>query len=172
VQLDAAFFFHLINKVMFPIKRESVTGRTKAAENIDQRFQAGRQYPGEQIGKDYNQVRAAYSTGRKLYSQRVNLNAGSNPAIDINLPKDGRILLGISLYYPYANTGDQPQLTLNINNTIIQQGAAFRQLDTTGLQSNVYYPIDVPLSGNDRITLDVIGVTAGGQAAMFNFHYC
>jgi hypothetical protein len=138
--------------------------------NLDKRFQANAAYPGQQIGMDLNGSRAANILARKIYGQEIRLNSGSNLAIDINIPRDGRLICGLSLYMPYAGGTDNPTFTLNVNNTIFIQSVGFRTIDVNTLQSSQYYEILIPLSGNDRVTLDVQNVV-GNPTVYFQFYY-
>ena len=133
-------------------------------------FAAGAQFPGQQAGKDLNEVRAEYTTGCKIYGQNVQLAVGNNPAIDINLPRDGRQLIGISVYHDYDSAAENPLSTLNINNTIFLESVGFRTFDLENLQSRMFYPLNISLSGNDRITLDINNVLAAATCSL-NFHY-
>jgi hypothetical protein len=138
--------------------------------NLNKRFQAGRQYPGQQIGKSLEEVKADYILQRKAYGQTLALNAGSNPDIDINLPKDGRMLLGISCYAALTAATDNPTIDLEVNNTTFINSLGIRAIQVETLQEKMYYPLNLPLSGNDQITLDFAGVPAGLTVFM-NFHY-
>lgn len=137
---------------------------------LDRRFSSNVQYPGQTIGMTKSEVQAQYITACKIYGQNINLVVGNNPAIDINLPRDGRQLIGISVYFDYNSNTENPLTTLNINNTIFIESVGFRALDLQNLRERMFYPLNIALSGNDRISLD-INLVAANQVANFNFHY-
>lgn len=138
--------------------------------NLDKRFAANAQFPGQQIGMSKEQVQAQYILQCKIYGQNLNLVVGNNPALDINLPRDGRQLIGISVYYDYDSATENPLTTLNINNTIFIDSVGFRTFDLTNLRERMFYPLNIALSGNDRIILD-INLVAANKVANLNFHY-
>lgn len=138
--------------------------------NLDKRFASNAQFPGQQIGMTKEQVQAQYILQCKIYGQNLNLVVGNNPALDINLPRDGRQLIGISVYYDYDSTTENPLTTLNINNTIFIDSVGFRTFDLTNLRERMFYPLNIALSGNDRIILD-INLVAANKVANLNFHY-
>lgn len=138
--------------------------------NLDKRFASNAQFPGQQIGMTKEQVQAQYILQCKIYGQNLNLVVGNNPALDINLPRDGRQLIGISVYYDYQSTTENPLTTLNINNTIFIDSVGFRTFDLTNLRERMFYPLNIALSGNDRIILD-INLVAANKVANLNFHY-
>lgn len=138
--------------------------------NLDKRFAANAQFPGQQIGMSKEQVQAQYILACKIYGQNLNLVVGNNPALDINLPRDGRQLIGISVYFDYDSATENPLTTLNINNTIFIDSVGFRTFDLTNLRERMFYPLNIALSGNDRIILD-INLVAANKVANLNFHY-
>jgi hypothetical protein len=133
-------------------------------------FMANSQFPGQRMGQSLDQVRDQIIFMPKAYGQRINVNVGNNPANDINLPRDGQKIIGISLYYPYQNAGENPQLTLNVNNTIFLESIGFRSMDQETIQSRLFLPLDIPLAGNDRILIDINNVTAINRSDI-QFYY-
>lgn len=105
-------------------------------------------------------LQSNYLTACKIYGQRINTAVGSNPDIDINLPRDGRLLVGISIYQPYVDANDAPNYNLKINNTVFVQSTTTRALSVENLRSQLYYPLNVQLVGNDNISVSINGVTA------------
>ena len=133
-------------------------------------FKAGSQYPGQRLGMDLNAVRKDIIFMPKVYGQSINVVAGSNPNNVINLPRDGQKMIGISIYYNYPNAVDNPELTLNVNNTIYIDGVGLRALDINNLGSQIFIPLAIPLSGNDRITVSLDDAT--NQNRLFvQFYY-
>jgi len=127
-------------------------------------FQSNQQFPGQRMGQSLQQVREQIIYMPKAYGQRINVNVGSNPANDINLPRDGQKIIGISIYFPYANAAENPQLTLNVNNTIFLESIGFRSIDQEVIASSLFLPLDIPLAGNDRILIDINNVAAIARA--------
>jgi len=136
----------------------------------EKRYASANGFPGEQIGMSLNQSKDAYRLSRKLYGQQVNLQSGGNPEIDINLPKDGRLLLGLSIYLNYDNAAENPTLNLNVNNTKFINSTGVRAFDVENLREAMYYPLNLPLSGNDQITIDINAV-GNAKVINLNFHY-
>tara|TARA_R110000782_G_scaffold71711_3_gene143742 strand:+ start:1433 stop:1855 length:423 start_codon:yes stop_codon:yes gene_type:complete len=138
--------------------------------NINKRFGAASGYPGEQTGMSLDQTRSAYILNKKIYGQAENLATGSNTAIDINLPKDGRLLIGISIYTDYDNAIENPTIDLYVNNTRFITATGARQVDITYLREQMFYPLNLPLSGQDTITMDINAV-GNAKAISLQFHY-
>jgi hypothetical protein len=133
-------------------------------------FQANSQFPGQRMGLTLDQVRNQTIFTPKAYGQRINVLTGNNPQNDINLPRDGQKIIGISLYYAYQNAGENPQLTLNVNNTIFLDSIGFRSIDQETMGSALFLPLDINLSGNDRIIVDINQVTNANRADL-QFYY-
>lgn len=134
------------------------------------RFSANAQYPGQQVGESLDFVKNQYITAQKVYGQTQNLSSGSNVNIDINLPKDGRLLLGISFYLNYDNATENPTATLTVNNTkfIVQTGV--RAMDIENLRERMYKDLNLSLSGNDTISMDINAV-GNAKAIQMQFYY-
>ena len=138
--------------------------------NNNNRFAARSGYPGQQTGNSLEQTRNEYIKNQKIYGQSVNLVAGSNPDIDINLPKDGRQLLGISVYIGGLTVLQNPNFDLIINNTRFVQSVGLRSISIETLQERQYTTLNLPLSGDDQIKLSINNGVAG-TIAFFNFYY-
>lgn len=137
--------------------------------NIDNFFgRAAR--PGYRSNMPIDAVREKYILCNKVYSQNVNLQAGQNPDIIVNLPANANKLIGISWYCNFENADENPLLSLTINESLFIINSPVRQFLINNLQSAVIYPLDLPLSGNDRIVFDVNAVTQA-KAASLIFHY-
>lgn len=152
----AAFFFNLNKKEM--------------NTNFNNRFSARSGYPGQQTGNSLEQTRKDYILNQKIYGQAINLVAGINPDIDINLPKDGRQLLGISVYIGGLTPLQNPNFDLIINNTRFVQSVGLRTIFVETLQDKQYTTLNLPLSGDDQIRLTINNGVAG-TTAFFNFYY-
>ena len=127
-------------------------------------------YPGETEGIPLSRVRSSYENCNKIYSQTENLAVGTNNDIVINLPASARYLVGISYYSPFENSVESPLFSYELNNSIIIQKTPVRILLPSNLESQVFYPIDLPLSGQDTHLIDVTNVTQVKNAT-FVFHY-
>jgi len=138
--------------------------------NIDKIFGAANGYPGNQVGMSLDQAREMTILQKKIFGQRFNLVTGTNPENLLNLPKDGRMLRGISLYYPYSSTIDNPELNLKINNSLFIVNVGFRTIDIDSLMSSQYYELNLPLSGNDEIVLDFNQVLSNSKVQI-QIHY-
>ena len=138
--------------------------------DLNKKFAANAAYPGQQMVMSLTESRAMNIEARKIYGQVIRLNTGDNVAIDINIPRDGRLICGLSIYIPYAGATDNPIFNLNINNTIFIQSVGLRTVDIDTLQSAQKFDIQIPLSGNDRVTLDVNNVV-GNPTLYVNFQY-
>jgi len=134
------------------------------------RFAANAQFPGQQVGNTLDFVRNQYTTGEKIYGQTVNLASGSNVNIDVNLPKDGRLLLGVSFYTNYDNATENPTATLTVNNTKFIVSAGIRAMDIENLREAMYKPLNLALSGNDTISVD-INVVGNAKPLQMQFYY-
>lgn len=137
---------------------------------IAHRFRAQQNYPGQATGMTLPQVQNKYTTCGKIYGQAINLSPGDNSRIHIDMPKDGRELLGISTYYNYANANENPRINLHINNTTFLNGVGSRALEVENVGSSLYFPLSLPLSGNDNITVDINNVNVN-QTMTIYFYY-
>ena len=116
-------------------------------------------YPGERMGKSLDDVRNEYSNCNKVYTENFNLAVGSNNDLRIDLPASARFLIGISWYSPFQNSDESPRLTYELNNTTIINKTPVRQFLVDNLQAQVFYPIQLPLSGQDTHIVDINEVT-------------
>lgn len=141
-----------------------------APKSINQRFAGNPAYPGQQLGMSLDEVRGRYIEAGKIYGQTLPLPVATSGQITINLPKDGRVLNGININYAYASAAENPLLTLTVNNTKFITSGNIRAIDATTLGSQVYYPLALPLSGNDEIVIEMSGVTVANNMYI-NFFY-
>lgn len=133
-------------------------------------FQSAEDYPGENLDMDLKQVQKVYRETGKIYGQRDTMSVGMNSNVTVNLPREGKLLLGLSTYYNYRDADENPILTLEVNNGIIIKQTGIRVFDVNTLRERMYYPIMYPLSGNDEIKYSLDGVTAT-KVLSTNFHY-
>ena len=138
--------------------------------SIQKRFAGNPAYPGEQLGMSLDAVRSRYILAGKIYGQTLPLPVGTSAAISIHLPRDGRVLNGINILFAYANAAENPLLTLTINNTKFITSTNVRAIDAPTLGSQVYYPLSLPLSGNDEIIAEISNVTVANNMYI-NFFY-
>lgn len=135
-----------------------------------QRFRAQQNYPGQSQGMSLQQTQKAYTTAGKIYGQAINLSAGDNSQILIDLPKDGRQLIGVATYFNYANANENPRLNLHINNTTFLNGVGTRALEVENVGSALYFSLSLPLTGNDNIKVDINGVVNANTITVY-FYY-
>jgi len=126
--------------------------------------------PGQAIGMTINEVKEGYVCSRKIYTQNTQLQTGANTNLIANLPSSARFLIGISYYSNFDNAAESPQLNYTLNNSIIIQKTPVRSILIDNLQSQVYYPLGLPLSGNDTHEFDILEV-GNQKISSLIFHY-
>lgn len=127
-------------------------------------------YPGESGGLKLDEVRRQYSECNKIFSQTVSANAGATNDVVVNLPAGARYLVGISYYSNFDSSAENPLFTYTLNNTELITKTPVRQILIPNLQSQVFYPINLPLTGQDQHILDLESY-GNAKKVSFIFHY-
>jgi hypothetical protein len=110
------------------------------------------QYPGKALGMSLEQVKKFVQNQPKSIGDRINLVVGVNPNFKIQLPGDASYFIGIGF-----NVLLDADFTLNVNQTVIHQniGTEFATVGFNGgLGMQTFYPVGMPVAGNDTIKLD------------------
>lgn len=127
-------------------------------------------FPGEQLDKTIDEVRKEYILCRKIYGELYNLNVGQNNDLTVNLPASARFLIGISYYSAFQNDAENPLISYRLNNSLIIQKTPVRALIVNNLNSQVYYPIGLSLSGQDQHIVNINEINQA-KAVSVIFHY-
>lgn len=127
-------------------------------------------YPGENQGLTYDEVQMRYRSCNKIYTENFDLSSGSNNDLQVNLPSEARYLIGISWYSPFDNDVENPTIQYELNNQTLINQTPVRALSVNNLQSQVFYPVDLPLTGQDRHIVDINAV-GNSKVGSLIFHY-
>lgn len=109
------------------------------------------QYPGQRLGMSIEQAKKFVQNQVKSVGLKTALIIGPN-SDKIQLPGDASIFVGIGF-----NKAIDAEFTLTVNQGIIHQdiGTEFATVGNTGgLGIQPYFPVNIPVSGNDTIKLD------------------
>ena len=128
-------------------------------------------HPGDRMGLNTIQAIQDYIKRQKrVIGQSYQLSAGSNPALQIQLPGTARVLLGFAITPTLLAGAEQTGLLrMTLNNEIMIEDTYvgfFGNLFT----DEEYYFIPRPLSGNDNFAVQIDTVITA-YTANFAFYY-
>lgn len=109
------------------------------------------QYPGQRLGMSMEQAKKFVQNQVKSIGLKTALVIGPN-SDKIVLPGDASIFIGLGF-----NKAIDCEFTLNVNQSIIHEsiGTEFATVGNTGgLGIQPYFPVNIPVTGNDTIKLD------------------
>jgi len=109
------------------------------------------QYPGKSLGFTLEETKKYVQNQIKSIGKTTALAVGPNNE-KIQLPGDASIFVGIGFSTPL-----DAEFTLTINQGIIHEnlGVIFATVGNTGgLGIQPYFPVNIPVAGNDTIKLD------------------
>lgn len=124
------------------------------------------QYPGQKLGMTLEETKRFVQQQIKSIGLRTAMVVG--PVSDkIQLPGDAAIFVGIGFSAPI-----DAEFTLTVNQGIIHEsiGVVFATVGNNGgLGIQPYFPVGIPVSGNDTIKLDFVSNFVGVLKTMIYY---
>lgn len=128
-------------------------------------------FPGSQLGFDIGEMRDFIKTQRRCTGYTIAGVVG-NVSTPIQLAGDAKILLGAAISTPIADLANISDFTVSfdLNNEIVidEINAQFFNPQQT-LKSGEYFPFPRPLAGNDKMSIDITGVSAKTLYVVFYY---
>lgn len=125
-------------------------------------------YPGQRLGMTLDQAKQYVQNQVKSIGLKTAMIVG--PVNDkIQLPGDASILVGIA--FDPAGVNDIA-FTLNVNQSIIHEdiGTVFATAGNVGgLGIQPFFPVNIPVTGNDTIKLDFNSAWAGNLRTLIYY---
>lgn len=125
---------------------------------INKDFGGINQRVGKQLGMSVKDVKNYFERAKRIKGFSFDLSSGNNEGLNINLPGDAKLMLGLSII-----DKTNSNFTLLINNDIAVNAVNTKFLSDIFTDSEYYY-LPRPLSGSDDIEVSFNGVVDAGNA--------